>query len=156
MSGDTHAYYLVPKNCSFEGTEPEKSCCQFLPVRLIPLFKKCDNAIDCFHSPDTASCWYAVVFRGISHPHLAVLIKTLLWSNQLSTSVCPKKPGVSLVYRSTASLGEAGRQPVTDWWMRRHSCATVSSLHSPPTLHSHSPTRGEDRGVHLVMHADQD
>lgn len=34
----------------------KKSCCQFLPVHLIPLFKKCDNASDCFHAPDTAGC----------------------------------------------------------------------------------------------------
>lgn len=54
-----------------------------------------------------------------------------------------------LVYRSTASLGEAGRQPVTDWWMMWHSC---SSLHRPFFPHPLTLTAWGETGMWSLMY----
>lgn len=106
-----------------------------------------------------------------SHPHLAVLVQTLLWSNQLSARVIHRgrgfalhslsthgalrKPGVSLLFTDRQHLWEKAGDSLwqTDGWCDTHA-PTVSSLHPPPPFVPPSPTHpltlvawGEDRGL---------
>lgn len=101
-----------------------------------------------------------LLISSISHPHLAVWIKTPLSVNsqwerlalpRLSAHMAPREAWCfSLLFTDQQHLWEKpGRQPVTDWWMMWHLC---SSLHRPFFPHPLTLAAWGETGMWSLMY----